>query len=356
MSGRRQTNNRAELAAFADFLLQCCRLAERDAWPPAEAWDLHYVTDSLYLVQNLAKARRRATAGTSAVSSNADLWNSVTTCIDFLEASGLTVHPPHKVESHIGNDPTAAARFPDHWVFGNSTADALAEAAACGARVDPAIVAEHRRIEGWARCVRERLVTVLRHCAASDPRAGHLERKPKTLRGAAAARVRVAVRTSGHDLDTPLPIRGRAWRCLRCYQAFQGSLRDAATWVASPCKDPALGKSPWDNVLRPAGEEAITVAGRLLDSTHQLIFAGVSEFWACLSCGAVARQAVRALGRPCPGRLSKNGAENLRRLDRGLHPGSSKDAGAANEPFRQGRSFAPEACGRLGLSHAVHYG
>ena len=190
----------------------------------------------------------------------------------------------------------------------------------------------------------------------SDPRAGHLERKPKTTRGAAEARVRVTASTSEHALDTPLPVRGRAWRCLRGHLAFQGSLRDAAVWVASSCKDPALGTSPWDNVLRPAGEEAITVVGRLLDGTHQLIFARESEFWACLACGAVARQAVRALGRPCPRRLTKNGAENLSRLDRGLHPGSSKDAGAAHEPFVQGRSFAPGAIGRLGLSHAVHCG
>ena len=120
--------------------------------------------------------------------------------------------------------------------------------------------------------------------------------------------------------------------------------------------DSALSTFPWDNVLRPAGEEAITVVGRLLDGTHQLIFARESELWACLACGAVAGQAVRALGRPCPRRLTKNGAENLSRLDRGLHPGSSKDAGAAHEPFKQGRSFAPGAIGRLGLSHAVHCG
>ena len=124
--------------------------------------------------------------------------------------------------------------------------------------------------------------------------------------------------------------------------------------MATPCRD-ALGVSPWDNVLRPAGDGTITVGGRTLDSSHRLIFARESGFWACLTCGAVARQAARALGKPCPGRLSKNGAENLRRLDRGLQPGSSKEAGEANEPFRQGRNFAPEAIGRLGLSQALHY-
>ena len=281
------------------------------------------------------------------------MWNSVIACIDFLEASGFTVCPPHKVESHISNDPTAT-KFPDHWVLGNCEADKLAEAAARGARVDPAIVAEHRRIEGWTRSVRERLVIALRFCAASDPRAAHLERKPKIARGATAARVRELARTSQHVLDTPLPVRGRAWRCLRCHQAFHGSLRDAAIWVARACKDSSLREALWDDFLRPAGEEVITVAGRQLDGSHQLIFARRSEYWACLACGAVSRLAVKALGNPCPRRLTKNGAENLSRLDRGLHPGSSRDAGEANEPYGQGRLFAPGAIGRLGLSHAMH--
>ena len=76
------------------------------------------------------------------------------------------------------------------------------------------------------------------------------------------------------------------------------------------------------------------IGDQFIHESHAVRFFGHCETWACTWCGAIGRDVLRDLARPCDRRLSVKGARNLRRLETGLMPGRSPAALAFNATRR----------------------
>ena len=73
----------------------------------------------------------------------------------------------------------------------------------------------------------------------------------------------------------------------------------------------------------------------------------------CVVGGAVGQHIVKDLGKQCAGRLSKQGRDNLARLDKGLLPGSGAEAKEYNLRYKQGKHYVTGVTGRLGGARPV---
>jgi len=94
-------------------------------------------------------------------------------------------------------------------------------------------------------------------------------------------------------------------------------------WIRRECKDPAI-EAPTEPVT-----QGLATAHHSHFPRH---YEGVDcdsfewSVWWCTRCGLCAESAMKGLARPCKGVLSQAGRQNVRRIERGLMPGSSERA------------------------------
>ena len=106
-------------------------------------------------------------------------------------------------------------------------------------------------------------------------------------------------------------------------------------WLAE-CKGEVA--EDFGNLARGDLEEVPRASGCVLrgvpaHESHEMVLhrVGPHTLWACSTCGRFATDVMRKLSQPCQGFASATGKANLRRLHRGLHPGTSRAARGWNQ-------------------------
>ena len=305
VTGSRQTVNRAETLAFLDCLV-------------TTAGDLHFVTDSAYVVKNFAKLRRGKVP-----TKDLDLWAAVAAA-----ASGRFV-ALHKVESHLQTDSPDfdSGRYPPLWILGNAWADFFADEAAAEAAVPSGQASAVDWTDAVARGVRNRLVAVLLDVIDKDP---HVRSPPKPAhtRKRRAAQVKAAeLAAARRDTQHTLSAEGAPISCTRCGAA--PAMTRPLEWYRTACVPPDAAPFCPEFAV-PLSSAPIVIKGATIHPSHVPVYHSNMSLWICSTCGAASTQFLRDLAAPCQTR-KKSGAENLERVSRGLVPGKSASARAHND-------------------------
>ena len=314
-----QTVNRGELLAAVVYAEEC----------GAEGRNLHYVTDSAYVVRGWLRH------GTRKPRSHRDLWKRLRAATDE-RGCCLTVH---KVESHLDEAEAEMRGFPLLHVRLNQSADDLAARAAQRVALGAAEVHAVLDVDQRAARVRQRLAAILQDVGDKS------ERLPRQPREAGCRQAFTpfdeALAATQHEVVGTRGIRGGAsrMRCRSCLSEVRGSRATCTAWLRTPCagppRAPAAGTGP-----EPAGgaraSGMVQVGGRTVHPSHDLRAHADVPVWYCARCGATtAREGgvLKGLAGPClpAGRpVSQAGQEALGRLARGLWPGTSQAARSWN--------------------------
>ena len=316
LPGSKQTINRGDLQA----LLQLANDFEGD---------IDYVTDSAYVCRGMERLATKRLPN-----SHKDLWRALRSLL-----RGRRV-ACHKVESHMDMARLHCLGAPFQWYLGNAEADALADLAANLVSLGLNHTRRVQAIDRMAFLIRARAVATLLHAAEVDPHTW----APRNARQAGPS-LEAACRSSQHMAHG----KGRSWSCGTCGQKVAMRKRKLLAWLATPCVAPS--SCPFaPEVTRVQGPSAIQVGHQTIDRSHAVIRDKGLDLWACTTCGASGRERLEALARPCPGFLSRYGADALNRINKGLLPGASAAARAFNKDLLLGHggARARQLAGRLG--------
>jgi ribonuclease HI len=315
LPGRRQTVNRAELAALVDF-------AQSTEGP------ITYVTDSSYVMSGVARCRK-ITAGCKKVKHkfNADLWARF---MPLLTSRDILVD---KVESHldIKDDTKWRDRYPASWVLGNSWADLFAGATAEDAALPFDVVGAIDWIDDVAACIRDRIAATLLDAAEKDPRGltpptpspkkrakGDAKRNKATLRDKNLAATKHSI----------AKVEGQRYVCSVCGSAPLAADLDA--WLLADCVMP-LSRPFAPDAAAPSGSAPIKIGRTSIHSSHTPSFSTMLGFWFCSTCGAKGKRYLQGLAAPCQPK-KKSGVDNLARVTK--RTSAVERAKATSKPTR----------------------
>ena len=175
----------------------------------------------------------------------------------------------------------------------NSVADELAGYAAELAQVEASQQEDHKRRRNSALQVAGRLAKVALS-AAEHHKAQLAKAKEAGQQLAAAPSARrlgvvAKLRASTHKMRSILTSRGLRWRCTACSAVCRKGSHHFYSFLKMACPGNPRGQSL---VCRAAAYTRV-------HGTHRLVVLG--ELWVCAACGASAKEALKGLGRCCPG-------------------------------------------------------
>ena len=261
LPGPRQTNNRAELAAFISAL-QCTA-------GPMEFW-----TDSEILCKGW---RNRRYEKRNYAKGNGDLWRTIGK--ELQERGGRDEVIVHHIQSHLSQREAASKGYPERAWYGNQKADELAGHAADSHQIAPQQLQCYEWVRAVSSLVRNRIAQAMMDSFKLNPPLTWEEKKELKKKAAKlkpkAATLEELAKQSQHLLDKTK----NGWQCRRCNQNVT---KDRATmarwWLMKPCAEPEKPQPQ-----RQKG--SIVLKGRASHSSHDMKYSKTQSKYYCFNCG-----------------------------------------------------------------------
>ena len=258
----------------------------------------HYIADSDYVRRGFQKVLINRLPRT-----NVDLWRQVGA---ELEDRSVSLS---RIDSHLTPEEAAKQGLPAAFWLGNGIADELAGWAAKEWGVGEVAAKAVLFADGLGRSIRHRLAATFQDAVEKDPEQAAREDRPKFRRLALREARR---RVSQHDVVWHGQ-KQAGGRCRRCGSTFEAS--KFAQFAATPC-------------AREVNQ--ITRGGRYMHHIHIVEYHAGLDLHICAACGVFSRMCSRGarfmgLSQACV-QKTRRGQHKLRRVERNLLPGSSREA------------------------------
>ena len=159
------------------------------------------------------------------------------------------------------------------------------------------------------------------HAVREDPRPS-----PTRELGRAGLLLDRRIAASQHSVERS----GPSLRCLKCRAST--SVKGSRAWLASPCATSV--PTVREGVLRASGAVRMRVGHIDVHESHALYFSDHLNLHFCGVCGSVARRSLRLLSGACKGYALQSGSDALRRIERGMMPGTCPSARAFNSQLK----------------------